>query len=90
MHAVVVRAAITELDKARQALEADVIPRVKAAPGFIAGYWMEPIDGKGISVVLFESEDAARGALAMVQPGSKPSPYATIESSEAREVVAHA
>ena len=90
MHAVVVRAAISDFEKARQALQDEVIPRVSAAPGFVAGYWLEPTDGKGLSVVVFENEDAAREMLAMVQPGSNPSPFVTVESSEVREVVGHA
>lgn len=90
MHAVVVRAAISDFEKARQALQAEMIPRISAAPGFVAGYWLEPIDGKGLSVVVFDNEDAARGMLAMVQSGSNPSAFATVESSEVREVVGHA
>jgi hypothetical protein len=26
---------------------------------FVAGYWLEPVDGKGMAVIVFESEDAA-------------------------------
>jgi hypothetical protein len=90
MHAVVVQVTISDFEKARQALHAETIPRVKAAPGFLGGYWLAPADGKGLSIVLFESEDAARGALPMVQPGSNPSPFVTVESSEVREVVGQA
>jgi hypothetical protein len=36
-----------------------VIPRVSQTPGFVAGYWLEPLDGEGISVTLRESEQAA-------------------------------
>jgi hypothetical protein len=32
----------------------------------VAGYWLEPLDGKGISVTLWESEQAANDAEAMV------------------------
>jgi hypothetical protein len=39
-----------------------VIPRISRTAGFVAGYWMEPADGKGISVTLWESEQAAREA----------------------------
>ena len=90
MHAVVVRAAIPDFEKARQVLQDDVIAQVKNAPGFVAGYWLEPIDGKGLSVVVFENEDAARAMLAMVKPGSNPSAFVTVESSEVREVAGHA
>lgn len=30
--------------------------------GFVAGYWLRPKDGHGLSVVVFESEQAARAA----------------------------
>ncbi|HEX9467583.1 MAG TPA: hypothetical protein VGA11_04175 [Acidimicrobiia bacterium] len=90
MHAVVVRVTISDFEKARQVLQDEVISRVSAAPGFVTGYWLEPIDGKGLSVIVFEDEDAARSMLAMVQPGSNPSAFVTVESSEVREVVGHA
>lgn len=61
---------ISDFEQARQALQDEVIPQVTSAPGFVSGYWLAPIDGKGLSVFVFEDEDAARGMLAMVQPGS--------------------
>ena len=90
MHAVVVHVAISDYEKARQSLHTDVIPGVSAAPGFVTGYWLAPVDGKGLSVVVFENEDAARAMLALVQPGAHPSPSVTVESAEVREVAAHA
>jgi hypothetical protein len=90
MHAVVVRVSISNFDGARQALRDEVVPRVSAAPGFVGGYWLEPVDGRGLSMTLWENKEAAEAALALVQPGSTPSAFATVESSEVREVVASA
>jgi hypothetical protein len=40
----------------------DILPTVRSAPGFVAGYWLEPADGQGFSIVLFETEEQARDA----------------------------
>jgi len=47
---------------AAEALMSDILPRVRSASGFVAGYWLEPADGEGFSVVLFDTEQQARGA----------------------------
>ena len=45
-------------------LHDQIIPLVKTAPGFVAGYWLRSDDGTaGMSILLFESEDAARKAV---------------------------
>jgi hypothetical protein len=89
MHAVVVQVRITDFEKARQVLEEEVVPGVSSAPGFVTGYWLEPVQGEGLSIVVFDSEEAAKGMIASVQPGANPSEFVTVESSEIREVVAH-
>jgi hypothetical protein len=95
MHAVVVRASISDPEGSRQSLRDDVIPRVRTAEGFVSGYWLAPAaDGKGLSVMVFESEDAARvvheAIQQRIQSGDMPTPSAKLESSEVREVVANA
>lgn len=45
---------------AADALTHDLLPRIRAAPGFVAGYWLEPADGQGFSFVVFETEEQAR------------------------------
>ena len=40
-------------------LREEVVPAISQAPGFVAGYWTGGDDG-GMSMVVFESEDAAR------------------------------
>jgi hypothetical protein len=47
---------------AAEALMSDILPGVRSAAGFVVGYWLEPADGQGFSMVLFESEEQAREA----------------------------
>jgi len=50
----------THAQAAAAALTNEILPRVRSAPGFIAGYWLEPADGEGFSFLLFETEEQAR------------------------------
>jgi hypothetical protein len=47
---------------AAEALTSDILPRVRSAAGFVAGYWLEPAEGQGFSVVVFDTEEQAREA----------------------------
>ena len=89
MHVALVSATIdpTTADGARDHLMNEVLPMIKAAPGFIAGYWLEPADGKAFSMVCFETEAQAR---AVAPPaGSVPAPGVTIQTVEFRAVAAN-
>ncbi len=44
------------------AFTAEVLPRVRAAPGFVAGYWLEPKSGEGLGFLLFETAEQAADA----------------------------
>jgi hypothetical protein len=89
MHAIVVRVSISDVESAERALKDEVVPRVSQAPGFVAGYWTRAEDGSnGQSMIVFESEDAARSALDRIR-ASVPEAV-TLESAEVREVVASA
>jgi hypothetical protein len=46
--------------EAAAALTRDILPKIRSAPGFVAGYWLEPVEGRGFSFVVFESEEQAR------------------------------
>jgi hypothetical protein len=59
MHVVQVKVTILDPEPAQKELRERIVPMVSQIPGFIAGYWLEPIDGKGESFVVFESEEAA-------------------------------
>ena len=88
MHAVLVSVSIADEAAARQALENEVVPAVSQLPGFVAGYWLEPKDGRGWSTVIFDPEDAARRAAEGVR-SRVPEPV-TVDHVETRAVVAHA
>ncbi len=40
-----------------------ILPKVKSAPGFIAGYWVDPVNDKGFGFILFENADQAKSVL---------------------------
>jgi hypothetical protein len=91
VHAVVATATIHDFDRARQGLQEQTVPAVSQAPGFVAGYWTRSDDNRGIGMVVFESEDAARAVAERIRSEGPPDPSAvTIENVEVREVVAHA
>jgi len=77
-----------QADSARSMLESQVVPMVKAAPGFIAGYWVEPADGNAFSFVVFETEDQARQTAPPA--GTSPTPGVTVDTVEFRPVIAQA
>ena len=63
MHMLVITVGI-ETDKGEEAtalLHGQVVPDVKATPGFVSGTWARPNGSRGHSVVLFESEETAKG-----------------------------
>lgn len=92
MHAVVVNTKVTGealADPEYTVLRQQIIPAVQQAPGFVGGYFLGPVDEIGLAVVVFESEEAARGAAGAmgVQPGGSVAPGTTIESVQFIEVL---
>jgi heme-degrading monooxygenase HmoA len=89
MHAVVTRVTINEGAGATAYLRDEVVPRVSQAPGFVAAYWVRlEGDNQGTSMIVFESEDAARAVADQIHP--PPGGEAAIDSVSVGEVVAHA
>jgi heme-degrading monooxygenase HmoA len=43
-------------------LKEEVIPGVKSAPGFIAGYWLKPQGDDATALVVFKDEASAKAA----------------------------
>jgi hypothetical protein len=90
MFGVVVKVELPEggtIEQGRKQLNEQVIPQVKASPGFIAGYWLSPPTGReGLSVVLYEDEQSARAAAANIEPP----PPVKLLNVEVREVAASA
>ncbi|MBA2532795.1 MAG: hypothetical protein H0V23_11930 [Nocardioidaceae bacterium] len=87
MHAVVVKITIHDREAAKAELHDKVIPQVSQAPGFVAGYWTSK-DNTGMSMLVFDSEDAATRASEMI-PATVPDTV-TLDDVEVREVVGHA
>jgi heme-degrading monooxygenase HmoA len=87
MHAVVVHVTINDQEGSAGALREQVVPRISQAPGFVAGYWTRKDNG-GLSMTVWESEDAANAASARVL--SVAPEGVTVDSVEVREVVASA
>jgi hypothetical protein len=87
MHAVVVNVTIHDPEAALSQLREQVVPQVSGAPGFVAGYWVGLDGGRGTTIVVFESEDAAKAAAARAQA---PGEAVSFDSVEVGEVVASA
>jgi hypothetical protein len=87
VHAVVVKVTINDREASEKVLREQTVPGVSQVPGFVAGYWTRK-DNSGLSMVLFDSEDAANAASERV-PSFIPDSV-TLEGVEVREVVANA
>jgi hypothetical protein len=75
MHAALVTLTVdpAHAPAAASALTNDILPMIQSAPGFVAGYWLEPDEaGKGFSIVLFDTEEEARQATPPASDWSAP------------------
>jgi hypothetical protein len=87
MHAVVVNATLHDLERARKGLD-QMVPTIAGVPGFVSGYWTRSEDDQGLSMIMFESEDAARQVAERLRSEGPPDPEAvTIDNVDVREVV---
>ena len=86
MHAVILSVTIHDYDEATTYLRNEIVPRVKQAPGFVAGYWVSIPDGdQGRGTIVFESEDAAQAVASQITQA--PGDAVTLNSAEVGEVV---
>jgi hypothetical protein len=93
MHAIVVQVTFKagRQHEAMSELEASVIPGVKRAEGFVAGYWLRTDDGaRGVSVELFETSDNANAELARRSTDLPDQAPLSIDSVAIFEVIASA
>lgn len=93
MHAVVVRVSINEAEAAEEMLHNEVVPTVKQAPGFVAGWWSRSEDGSnGLGHIVVESEEAARAIEQRLTSDEGPaaSDAVDLQGVEVREVLARA
>jgi hypothetical protein len=90
MHAALVSFTIDpdQAPVAAAALTSDILPTVRSSSGFVAGYWLEPVDGHGFSFVVFETEEQARRSVPPA--GNWAAPGASINEVEIRRVAASA
>jgi hypothetical protein len=65
-------------------LKANVVPRVREAPGFVSAYWWTSGPGTdGWGLTIFETEDAAKAAAEMAGSGQMPMPdYVSMGNAE--------
>jgi hypothetical protein len=93
MYAVFLEVNATEsnTEAAREFLPRVAAPRAREN-GAKGGYWLAAQGGRGVSIVVFETEDEARNAAAMLRVGEPPaqdSPAGvTVKTVEVREVLA--
>jgi hypothetical protein len=86
MHAVIVSVTIKDGEQATTYLRNEIVPRVKQAPGFVAGYWVRIAGGdKARGTIVFESEDNARAVADQIQQA--PGEAVTLDSVDVGEVV---
>jgi hypothetical protein len=90
MHAVVGNVTIHDLERGLPVLRDQIVPRVKQAPGFVTAYWLRSNGNAGMSVIVFESEDAAQALAQRIESEGPPTDAVTLNSVEVREVVARA
>ena len=91
MHAVVIKVNITDSPVATEYLRENIVPQVSQAPGFVAGYWVRLEDSdEGNSVIVFESEDAARGTAKQIRENIGSNPGVELKDISVGEVVANA
>ena len=90
MHAALVTLTIDpdQAPAAADALTDRILPATRSAPLFVAGYWVEPVDGRGFSFVVFETEEQARRSAPPA--GDWEAPGVSIDDVDFRRVAASA
>jgi len=87
MHAVVSTVRIEDVGAARQRLADHRVDLVPRAPGFVSAYWLAPVDGIGLSVIVFDTKEHADEVVRYQVP---PLPGVTLLTVDVREVYASA
>jgi len=86
MYAIVTNVRVENFEEARLLLPEAREALVSRAPGIVSGYWLEPVDGIGTSVLVFQTKAHADEAAKYPVP---PMPGVTTLDLTIREVVAH-
>ena len=93
MHAVLIEVDVAGVDREQgiNALREQIVPAIKALPGFLSGTWPTGgAGGKGLSLTVWDTEDNARAMADRFGPGSSPTASASVVRCEVREVAATA
>ena len=85
--AVIIKVSMSDNVAAHAQLD-ELVPRVSAMPGFVAGYWIALSEGKGTAIHVFDSDTSAQALIAQVE--SSPAGAVTTESVEVGRVIARA
>lgn len=85
---------VDNVDLAERLIKEEIIPTVKGTPGFVGGYWLgDRSTGKGVTITLWESEDALKGAeeaAKQVRSDAAAKLSLAINSIDRYEVIGHA
>jgi hypothetical protein len=88
LHAVVGSVTIHDFERGLPVLRDEIVPRVKQSPGLVGAYWLRSGDDRGMSVIVFESEDAAKALARRIGSAGPPTDAVTVDGVEVGEVVA--
>jgi hypothetical protein len=87
MHAAIYEVEIVDRERANRNLTENIVPGTAEAPGLVAGYWIDVGENRGLSVIVFDSEDAVR---TFMDGGDPPPPdLVKFHRRQIGEVVAH-
>ncbi len=90
MHALVINVKIQpgHEEEGIQYLQTSVLPQMRQIPGLVAGYWLAAENEEGLTVLVFEDEQAARNT-AKGLSNVPTADFASVGDVELRHVVAH-
>ncbi len=89
MHAVLTEVDVrgVEREAGINALRERIVPAVSQIPGFTSGVWLTGDENdRGLSLMLFDSEEKAQAAAGQFPVGTNPHTGVTITRCEVREV----
>ncbi len=80
----------TQMDAARKELSEKAAPGAQGM-GAIAAYWLAAQNGRGVAVIVFQTEDEAKALASLIKVGEPDLfvPGVTFRTVEIREVLAH-
>ena len=90
MYAVVVRETGQRdaIEGSEELLKANLLPRVREAPGVVSASFMSEGEGGTLNVLVFETEEAAQAALQLTRNAPRPG-FLELESADLYRVLAH-